>query len=114
MLIATILPDCHPTLRGCAWFHGGWAHAASVSFGFRVASKRLGNHGRKRSTGSADAIFFLENERRRDNRRQRDAAGEEQPVRGLEAEQQSNLTLQRCKYSRNWLKVGVTGVTFEK
>ena len=39
--------------------HGGWAHAASVSFGFRVTSKRLGNYGSKYSTGSANSIFFL-------------------------------------------------------
>src|SRR6266567_634595 len=37
----------------------GWAHAASVSFGFRVASKRLGNYGSKRSSSSAGGIFFL-------------------------------------------------------
>src|SRR6266496_2870685 len=37
----------------------GWAHAASVSFGFPVASKRRGNYGSKHSTGSANGIFFL-------------------------------------------------------
>jgi len=91
--IAIILSDCHPTFN-CRLDPQGWAHAASVSFGFRVASERRGNYGSKRWAFSAGSIDFLvegrrslENDHCRDNRRKRDAAGEKQPIRGLEPEQ---------------------------
>ncbi len=57
--MVTILPDCRPTFKLPGLIHGGWAHAASSSFGFRVASKRLGNYGSQHSSGSANGIFFL-------------------------------------------------------
>src|SRR6266851_5224770 len=56
--IDIILSDCRPTFNS-RLDPRGWAHAASVSFGFRVASKRFGNYGSKRSTGSANGVFFL-------------------------------------------------------
>jgi hypothetical protein len=67
------------------------AHAAAVSLGFRVASKRSGNYGSKRvagGTGSLDVLVEaarLEAQYRCDDRGQRNAACEKQPVGWLKS-----------------------------
>jgi hypothetical protein len=70
--------------------HRGVARAVSVSLGFRVASKRSGDYGSKHIAGSAGSLDVLieaadlEAYYRCDDRGERDAACEKQPVGSFE------------------------------